>query len=82
MNDDIELKGGNEKDMEVQISTREKHLQQCPFCDEKPSGFGIGALTYNFKTHLDKHLRNKEISQEDFDLAMKRLTQSIPKVIK
>ncbi|MCX5718782.1 MAG: hypothetical protein NT055_02240 [Nitrospirae bacterium] len=75
-----DLKGGKE-DMEVQLTNRVKNLQKCPFCDEKPSGFGVNALIFNFQMHLEKHLRKNEISQEELENAMKRLRESIPPYI-
>jgi len=72
---DTELKGGEE--MEVQITKRAKHLQKCPYCDEKPAGFGINALLFNFEIHLQKHFRRGEITQIEMDSAMKRLKQAI-----
>jgi hypothetical protein len=69
------LKGG--KDMETTIKKIQVNVQQCPFCNQKPSSFGADALKYNYKVHLDKHLRRGEITQEELDNAMKRLIQSI-----
>jgi hypothetical protein len=69
------VKGG--ADMETQITQREKNLQSCPFCQERPAGFGIEALKFNFRTHLEKHLRRNEITNEELEIAMKRLFQSI-----
>jgi hypothetical protein len=70
------LKGGRD-DMEVQVVSRKKFLQQCPFCSEKPAANSIDALFYNFKIHLDKHLRNKDIVQDDFEQTLNRLKKSI-----
>jgi len=77
-NKNKKLKG--EKDnIEVHFTERKKFIQPCAFCEEKPSGYGTEALIYNYKTHLDKHLRKGDITQEQLDNEIKRLHKQINK---
>jgi len=60
----------------LEISTK-RYFHDCPVCNHKISSNSLDALKYNYRMHLDKHLRNNMINKENMEKYLKNLENRI-----